>query len=86
MVEEIFDMTRRFVRVLDVMPSGLIEFEFAIGNPDFVVEMVMPQAAFKEFCDVQQVEILEKTPDISGQSAQAEFNWGMRQATHKRFR
>ncbi len=83
-----FDVTRKFVRVLGTLPNGLIEFEFAVGEPDMTVELVMPQAAFNEFCSNNRVEFMDKANSAPSDSeaADADFNWNLQQATHQRFR
>lgn len=50
-----FDLSKRFVRVTKVRTDGLIEFEFAIGEPDLCVELILPSQAFREFCTAQSV-------------------------------
>ncbi|HTN65650.1 MAG TPA: phenol hydroxylase subunit [Burkholderiaceae bacterium] len=79
-------MTRRFVRVLGTLPNGLIEFVFAIGDPDVAVELVMPKPAFDEFCRANEVEFLVAEAPAEPQATDADFKWGMHQATHQRFR
>ena len=88
MADSDFDITRKFVRVMRTLPNGLIEFEFAIGDPDVAAELVMPKAAFDEFCAANQVELLttEKTTPVDADAADADFNWNLHQATHQRFR
>jgi phenol hydroxylase P0 protein len=83
-----FDITRKFVRVMRTLHNGLIEFEFAIGDPDVVVELVMPKAAFDEFCAANQVELLtDVAPDsVDSEANGADFHWNLHQATHQRFR
>lgn len=83
-----FDITRKFVRVMRTLPSGLIEFEFAIGDPDVAVELVMPKQAFEEFCANNQVEFMSSvaTKPVDADSATADFQWNLHQATHQRFR
>lgn len=49
---------RKFVRVTDRRPNGLVAFEFAIGWPDLAAELVLPEAMFQEFCVKHQVEFL----------------------------
>ena len=90
---ESFDLTRRFVRVTGTLPQGLVEFEFAIGDPDVVVELVMPQAAFQEFCAANAVEFLpdpatlpETPPAFDPEGDPADFHWPLRDATSRRFR
>ena len=88
MATSTFDITRKFVRVMRTLPNGLIEFEFAIGDPDVAAELVMPKAAFEEFCAANQVELLtaEKTTLFDVDAADADFHWNLHQATHQRFR
>lgn len=81
-----FDTSRRFVRVTGERRNGFVEFDFAIGEPELFVEMILSKAAFEEFCAANAVEMLaadseehrEKTPD--------DFNWRLADATHTRFR
>ena len=88
MAESKFDITRKFVRVMRTLPNGLIEFEFAIGGPDVAVELVMPKAAFDEFCANNQVEFMTDVlaKPVDADAADADFNWNLHQATHQRFR
>lgn len=54
-------LNAKFVRVRHMRPNGLIEFDFAIGAPEIFVELIMPNAAFDEFCATNSVT------DITGQ-------------------
>jgi phenol hydroxylase P0 protein len=83
-----FDITRKFVRVLRTLHNGLVEFEFAIGDPGVAVELVMPQAAFNEFCAANQVELLSglAPSPADSETNTADFQWSLHQATHQRFR
>ncbi len=53
------DTSLRFVRVIETRPNGLVAFEFAIGWPDLAVELLLPPAAFAEFCAVNRVQRLD---------------------------
>ena len=86
MANESFDVTRKFVRIMGTLPNGLVEFEFAIGEPDVFVELVMPQAAFDEFCRSNRVETIGASLPPVADSADADFHWSLRQATQQRFR
>lgn len=88
MAEGKFDITRKFVRVMRTRSNGLIEFEFAVGDPDVAVELVMPKAAFEEFCAANQVEVQTDAEPASfdREAADADFHWNLHQATHQRFR
>lgn len=49
------DITRRFVRVTAERADGIVAFDFAIGWPELSVELMLPRAAFIEFCATNQV-------------------------------
>lgn len=53
------DVSRRFVRVLQIRGNGLVEFEFAIGWPELAVELMLPRPAFEAFCRANQVQRLD---------------------------
>lgn len=78
-----FDTTRRFVRVTRQRPNGFVEFEFAIGEPELCVEMILGQAAFDEFCATNAVVMLDPEP---AQSPRDDWQWRMSDATAIRFR
>ena len=50
-----FDVTRRFVRIIEERQGDMVEFEFAIGEPAIFVELIMPRKQFDEFCREQGV-------------------------------
>lgn len=45
-----FDPARRYVRLTQVRSDGFVEFEFAIGDPDLAVELILPADAYRAFC------------------------------------
>jgi phenol hydroxylase P0 protein len=51
-------LARRFVRVTDRLPNGIIAFEFSVGWPDMSVELALPESQFNEFCLKNKVEFL----------------------------
>jgi phenol hydroxylase P0 protein len=52
------DIRRKFVRIRQVRTDGLVCFEFAIGWPELFVDLMLPRAAFDDFCLHQQVQLL----------------------------
>ena len=90
MEDKIFDPDRKFVRVIENRPDGLVGFEFAVGEPGLFVELMMPANAFSEFCTVNLVTLLapKAVHDASGQAGEqpSDWDWGMRQATQQRFK
>ena len=77
------DTTRRFVRLSGERPNGLVEFEFAIGEPEIFVEMILPGDALTEFCLANRVELL---PPRAPDAPQGDWDWRLADATHTRFR
>jgi phenol/toluene 2-monooxygenase (NADH) P0/A0 len=45
-----FDPAQRYVRLQQVRADGFVEFEFALGDPDLAVDLILPAAAFRAFC------------------------------------
>lgn len=77
------DTTRRFVRLSGERPNGFVEFEFAIGEPEIFVEMILPREAFTEFCVANRVEMLApRDPD----ALYGDWDWRLADATHTRFK
>jgi phenol hydroxylase P0 protein len=87
-----FDISRKYVRVMDIRGSGMIEFEFSVGEPEMAVELIMPEAAFAEFCQHNQVTFLGDPPEsdvdaaADRDSADSAWSWSLRTATQQRFR
>ena len=68
-----FDPTIRFVRLTRVRDDGFIEFEFAIGEPDLAVELIMRRQAFDEFCRDNHVR---QVPPVQGAAIdRARMRW-----------
>ena len=84
MSEEKFDLSRRYVRVTNVRPEGLVEFDFAIGEPDLVVEMILTPEAFQEFCENNNVITLPPAED--SEIVASDWDWRMKDATRTRFK
>jgi phenol hydroxylase P0 protein len=61
------DLAHKYVYVRDVGPEGNVRFDFAIGWPELCVELVLPKAAFDEFCRHNQVCEMS-SPDAGLQS------------------
>lgn len=61
-----FDATRKYVRVCNRRENGFVEFEFAIGDPALCVELMLPSAAFHEFCLANEVIMLDPVAEGSG--------------------
>lgn len=49
------DLQVKYVRLLERRADGLVSFEFSIGWHELAVELMLPSAAFDEFCTTNQV-------------------------------
>lgn len=82
---KVFSTDKKFVRVLGKTEKGLIEFSFSIGEPELSAELILPEDAFKEFCETNKVILLsDEAPD--GQEENQDWSWSLRDATHQRFK
>lgn len=84
MSEQNIDVSKKFVRMTEKRPDGLVEFDFAIGEPELFVELLMPEAAYTEFCSTNDVILLQgHRPAADGPE---DWDWRMKQATSQRFK
>lgn len=83
----VIDVALKYVRPIEHRPDGLVEFEFAIGEPELCAELMLPAAAFEAFCRANNVIMLAPRDDASNAGeAGSDWNWSLHQATHRRFR
>ena len=80
----VMDVTKKFVRLVERRADGLVEFEFSIADPELFVEMLLPAAAFEEFCATNKVQMLVG-PRPQGDDG-SDWDWSLHEATHQRFR
>lgn len=82
-----WDLQRRFIRIVHEHGNGMVEFEFAVGEPEMFVEMVMPRPEFDDFCAMHQVQpTLGPLPEADPQDAAALWDWSLRDAREQHFR
>jgi phenol hydroxylase P0 protein len=68
---DVFDPTRKFVRVTGINRRGFVEFEFSVGIPELCVELMLPRAAFEEFCvDQKAVRLTMEREPMTSRSKQ----------------
>jgi len=81
-----FNPDKKFVRIIQVHTTGLVEFEFAVGEPELFVELLMAQSAFDEFCTMHAVTPttghLAQVPNTDTQ----EWDWSLRAAREQQLR
>ena len=47
-----------YVRLRMLRADGFVEFDFSIGDPDLSVDLILPRAAYEEFCAINRVRFL----------------------------
>ena len=57
-----FDPAKRYVRLTQVRADGFVEFEFAIGDPELAVDLILPAEAYHEFCRDNHAELISPPP------------------------
>lgn len=80
------DTRRKYVRVTGRRGDDFIEFDFAIGEPDLFVEMILTPEAFEEFCQANKVEPMPETAQHDEDSEEAQWDWRLNDATQVRFK
>ncbi len=87
MTQQPMDTMRRYVRLIGERGNGFIEFEFAIGEPELFVELILSREAFQEFCETNQVEMLAPlAPRSSTEDEPGDWDWRLSDATKTRFK
>ena len=86
MVPANLDTRQRWVRVTGERAGGFIEFDFAIGEPDLTVEMILTPEAFAEFCAANRVEMLAPRDPEVGTDEPSDWHWSLADATQTRFK
>lgn len=82
-----FDPAKRYVRIVGTRADGMVEFEFALGEPQLFVEMLLPAAEFAQFCRDQQVTPTHGAlPEAASGTAEHEWDWSLRTARERHFR
>ena len=82
----VLDTRKRFVRVTGSRGSNFIEFDFAIGEPELFVEMILTHEAFAEFCSTNQAKLMPALPEVSDEDEAAQWDWRLADATQVRFK
>ena len=90
MVPADLDTRQRWVRVTGQRGNGFVEFDFAVGEPDLCVEMILPAEAFAEFCAANRVELLPPEQaagsPAAGEGEPNDWDWRLADATQTRFK
>ena len=81
-----FNPEKKFVRIIETHTNGLVEFEFAVGEPELFVELLMAQTAFDEFCAMHAVTPTRGRLPAKQDSAEQEWDWSLHAAREQHLR
>ena len=59
-----FDPSKKFVRVTKLREDGFVEFDFAVGELEIYVEMILPARAFDDFCLHNKVTFVDQNTSL----------------------
>ncbi|MBK5002408.1 phenol hydroxylase [Pseudomonas sp. S31] len=80
------DTRQRFVRVTGSRGGQFVEFDFALGEPEIFVELILTPEAFADFCAVHQAQVLPPREADDAPQAPSDWDWRLTDATQTRFR
>jgi phenol hydroxylase P0 protein len=81
-----FNTNLKFVRIIETHANGLVEFEFAVGEPELFVELLMAQAPFDEFCAMHAVTPTKGRLQPAQDDNEQEWDWSLRAAREQHLR
>ncbi len=76
-----FDPSKKFVRVAALRPDGFVEFDFAVGEPEIFVEMILPASSFDDFCAANAVTFLDESAQLT--VGASDMEWRLRDANRR---
>ncbi|PXW92302.1 phenol 2-monooxygenase P0 subunit [Sphaerotilus hippei] len=65
-----------WVRVRQQRPDGFVEFDFAIGEPELSVDLILPRPAFEAFCVMHRVRLIDDAQAARLDAEQAKWRYG----------
>lgn len=83
-----FDRLTKYIRVRSGPEANFVEFDFAIGDPDLFVELVLPRSAFDAFCQANAVVPMSEEQMAAVDAQLAKWRWGedtLMARNHKRY-
>lgn len=81
-----FNPNLKFVRIIELHANGLVEFEFAVGEPTLFVELLMAQAPFDAFCAMHGITPTQGRLAVAHGSDEQEWDWSLRAARDQHLR
>lgn len=77
MKSELVTKLDKYVHITNQTSSGLIEFDFAVGDPTMYVELALPLKQFENFCRNNGVKYLTKQQEIDVENDRHKWKYGV---------
>ena len=71
-----FDKLIKYVRVRSDPDAKFVEFDFAIGDPNLYVELIMPRVVFDFFCEKNSVTFMTEEQAEAVDAAMKKWRYG----------
>jgi len=68
---------KKYVHITNIKSSGLVEFDFSIGDPCMYVELALPKKQFEEFCTKNTVQHLNRQQEIDVENDKYKWKYGV---------
>jgi len=70
-------LEKKYVHVTDIKSTGLVEFDFSVGDPCMYVELALPKKQFDEFCSRHSVMHLTREQEIQVENDKHKWQYGV---------
>lgn len=71
-----FNPSRRFIRVRNERADGFVEFDFAVGDAELSVELILPRGAFEAFARLPNTERMSEEAAAHAEGRMRHYLYG----------
>ncbi len=71
-----FDVHRRYVRFRELNQDNYVLFDFAIGDPELWIELILPAPAYQVFCRENAVTYLSREQEDAVDYEKSKWRYG----------
>ncbi|WOE30757.1 MULTISPECIES: phenol hydroxylase subunit [unclassified Acinetobacter] len=71
------DQLIKYIRITGDRHAKFVEFDFAIHDPTLFVELVLPQAAFQHFCEINHVVEMTEAQQAWNDAQEDKWRYGL---------
>ena len=71
------DQLTKYIRITGDRHANFVEFDFAIHDPTLFVELVLPQQAFQDFCEINKVVEMTEAQQAWNDAQEDKWRYGI---------